>query len=801
MAVLGSILFKRTLKQFLDCEDLESPRGVALIEKLRQSSKDSLEHLIQVIPKTTGLHQAMLTEICLENIEGGTEEFFLKSLDNDVTNIRTTAASILAQTDRINPSKLFKKLHESDVSKTEIIDILAGQREQLKPEQIIVNALKLDKSHAEKLLKLAGDSKQPLDLDVLRIEPTSIGSPSIKIMLLRYLSSVEQAEVAPLIGKFLTDDNKTVVIEALKALKNMRVSFDASVLLPFVESMSEVEREMALEILQAQADEKLVPRLAPWTCTKSDDIREIFVKLFVKYVTPEGLETFLRLLDQQEWWGKEQSLKCLQKYGNDKLYAAAEGLTEHDNEFIREQAQKFAAQSSDPSDLKQLWDNALHENWQVRESAIETIGRSNKRDAIGILKKVIESYTDSAPAVLRAVAELGFSKGLEIAFACLRMPEALIQREALETIGKLATRRHAKTIRDKLMQKVPKLQATVRDTAGEVVNRLTEEYELPALNVDQEAYFDTRLLKFETQQVDEATEHVSMADIVAAQQQFQNIEDFKEGDVWMERYRIGREIGRGAMGRVMLAEDQMVGETVILKFMHPELTAEESSRERFLREVRYSRKISHPNVIRIHDMLIKGNLSAISMEYFESRGIDEYLREKKYFDVKKGLNILLQVANGMAAAHAQDVVHRDLKPSNILMNDKGLVKIVDFGIASASSNADSTLTKTGSIIGTPAYLSPERAKGLDADHRSDIYALGIIAYGMFTGQLPYTGEPMSLLFQHLEGKAVPAHEIKPEVGPRVSLLIQKMMAVEVEDRLQTMEDVAEAIREVQEKEK
>ena len=273
------------------------------------------------------------------------------------------------------------------------------------------------------------------------------------------------------------------------------------------------------------------------------------------------------------------------------------------------------------------------------------------------------------------------------------------------------------------------------------------------------------------------------------------------GEVWMDRYHIQKEIGRGAMGRVLLAKDEMVGETLILKFMHPELTAEESSRERFLREVKYSRKISHPNVIRIHDMLIQGNLSAISMEYFESRGIDEYLREKKHFEVKQGLDILLQVANGMAAAHAQEVIHRDLKPSNILMNDKGLVKIVDFGIASASSNMDSTLTKTGSIIGTPAYLSPERAKGLEADHRSDIYALGIIAYGMFTGQLPYTGEPMSLLFQHLEGKAVPAHEVRPEIGPRVSLLIQKMMAVELEDRLQTMEDVAEAIREVQKKEK
>jgi serine/threonine-protein kinase len=488
-------------------------------------------------------------------------------------------------------------------------------------------------------------------------------------------------------------------------------------------------------------------------------------------------------------------LKCLQKFGNDKLYAAAEGLAKHDNEFIREQAQKFAAQSSDPSDLKQLWDNALHKDWQVREAAVEGIGRSNKRESIGILKKVVEKWPESAPAVLKAAANLGFSKGLEIAFACLRMPEALVQREALETIGKLASKRHAKIIRDKLMQKVPKLQATVRDTAGAVVNRLTEDYELAPLNVDQEAYFDTRLIKFEdTQSVDQGTSQDA-----EAEPQIQNIDEFKKGDLWLDRFRIDKEIGRGAMGRVMLAMDEMVGEPLILKFMHPELTAEESSRERFLREVKYSRKVSHPNVIRIHDMLFKDNLSAISMEYFESRGIDEILKEIKFFEPKATLDILLQVANGMAAAHNQDVIHRDLKPSNILMNADGLVKIVDFGIASASSNVDSTLTQAGSIIGTPAYLSPERAKGLDADHRSDIYALGIIAYGMLTGQLPYTGEPMSLLFQHLEGKAIPIHEIKKELGPRISLLVQKLMAVEIEDRLQTMEDAAEAIKEVQQK--
>jgi len=297
MAVLGSIRFKRTLKQFLDCDDLETVKAVALIEKLRRTSRGSLEHLIQMIPASSGAHRAILTEICLDNVEGSTEELFLKSLDHDATDIRATAAAILSQTDQVKPGKLFQKLHESDISKTEIIDILAFQREQLKPEQLITNALKLDKAHAEQLLKLAPDSKLPLDLEVLRIEPSSIESPSIKIMLLRYFAQVEQAAVAQHIARFLTDDNKTVVIEALKALKNLPVKFDASVLLPFIESMSEIEHEMAIDVLRVQADAELVPKFAPWTCSKSDETREIFIKLLVKHITSEGLESFLRLLE------------------------------------------------------------------------------------------------------------------------------------------------------------------------------------------------------------------------------------------------------------------------------------------------------------------------------------------------------------------------------------------------------------------------------------------------------------------------------------------------------------------------
>ena len=801
MAVLGSILFNRTLKQFLDCQDLESDKGVELIKKINHSAKDSLEKILETIPKTGKPHSEVLKKICLDHAEGSNQEMLLNSLENDTTNIRSTAADILSHSTQISPSKLFKRLHETDVSKTEIIDILQFQKQYLKPEQIINNALKLEKNYAERLLEMAEHSEQPLDFEVLALDPEHIASPSIKIMLLRYFSKLDQPEAARIIGKFFTDKNKTVVIEALKSLKGLTVPFDASVVLPFVETMSEVEREMALEIVVKQADASLVPKLAPWTTTKSDELRETFIKLVAENATEESLEKFLQRLDQQEWWGKDQAIKCLLKQTDENLFKAANGLVEHQLEFVRNSAQQLAAQHGDPANMQAIRENVLHDNWQVREKAIEAIGHSGKRESIALLKDVVKKWPESAATVLKAVSNLGFSKGLEIAFACLKMPEAATQREALLAISKLTTKQHAENVRETVMRMVPKLQATVRDTAEQVVSQITDDFKLSELKIDDKDFFETRLLKIEEtldqSQVIAGTTQVEQQSTQVVS--FQNIEELKENDIWMDRYRISREIGRGAMGRVMLAEDEMVGEPLILKFMHPELTADGASRERFLREVKYSRKVSHPNVIRIHDMLFKNNLCAISMEYFLSRGIDEYLREKKYFEPKEGLDILFQVAAGMSAAHQQEVIHRDLKPSNILMDDTGLVKVVDFGIASASSNSDSTLTKTGSIIGTPAYLSPERAKGQEADYRCDIYALGIIAYCMFTGRLPYKGEPMAILFQHLEGNAIPAHEVKSSIPPKLSLLIQKMMAVEAENRIQTMDDACEAIRETQKK--
>lgn len=794
MAVFGSLLFNRNLKQFLACKDLNSSEGKALIQKLRDSASDSLEKLLETLPQTNPPHSEVLKKICQDELNRDSEDRFLDHLGSETTIIRAATKDVLSESQQINPVKLLKRLHEENSTRDEIIDILDYQKEQLPPELLVKNALRLEKSYAARLIEIATSQAERTDMSALSIDLESIENPDMKMQLIRFLSAVNQAESAKMICQFLDDKSKIIVIEALKNLKRMTTPFDPGCLVRYIPNMRDEDQQTALEILRDKSSGITLPSLSMLMTGKSDALREVACQIAVEHASPKSLESLLVALDMHEWWGKEQAVKCLLAHGDEKLFSSAVGLVDHSNDFVSNTAEQLAAnQTVLTGDLSELSDSLMHENWQVRERAIETVGFSGNRAALMMLMEVVEKWPESAIAVLKAVRDLGFSKGLEITARCLRMKEAAIQREALLTIDEIVNDKHADKVRQNLLKTVPKLQATVRDTAKEVIQSITEKFRLANLNLDEDGLFETRLLKIEENRQNQPAaaipQEVEKTEVVS----FQHIEELKPGDYWMDRYKIIREVGRGAMGRVMLVEDETVGETLILKFMHPELTTDGKARERFLRELKYSRKISHPNVIRIHDFLISNGISAISMEFFESRGLDYLVKHELLKTPEESLKILYQVSDGMWEAHQQHVIHRDLKPSNILVNDSGLAKVVDFGIASASSESEATLTKTGMIIGTPAYLSPERAKGMEADHRADIYALGIIAYTMFSGSLPYKGEPMSLLFQHIEGKATPLHRLDIGISTGVSMLVEKMMAVDLERRYQTMQDVRDTI--------
>jgi len=269
-----------------------------------------------------------------------------------------------------------------------------------------------------------------------------------------------------------------------------------------------------------------------------------------------------------------------------------------------------------------------------------------------------------------------------------------------------------------------------------------------------------------------------------------DIGTLQPGDIIEGRYKFIEKIGKGAFGTVLLMEDTVVEERLILKFLNPNVASDEEMMKRFVHELRYSRKITHKNVIRIYDFLfIRGNY-AISMEYFPSHTLGGEIINEKPVELKRAVKFGIDIATGMAVAHLAGIVHRDLKPANVLINNEGLLKIVDFGVAAAQSQGDTQLTKTGYVIGSPKYMAPEQILGKKVDERADIYSLGVILYELLTGIPPYSrGDHMSVMYQHVQGKARPPIEINKSLPKALNDLVMSCMSLDKAKRAQSMDEL------------
>src|SRR5712691_1622959 len=209
------------------------------------------------------------------------------------------------------------------------------------------------------------------------------------------------------------------------------------------------------------------------------------------------------------------------------------------------------------------------------------------------------------------------------------------------------------------------------------------------------------------------------------------------GSILAERYEILKLLGEGGMGAVYKARDTELDRLVALKVIRPELAGHPTVLARFKQELLLARKITHRNVIRIYDLGVSSGLRFITMEYVEGKDLSGLLEEHKYTPYE-AVDILRQICLALEAAHAEGVVHRDLKPQNIMIEASGRVCVMDFGLARSMETTG--MTQAGAVMGTPAYMSPEQAKGLPADQRSDIFSLGIIAYQMLTGIVPFKAD-------------------------------------------------------------
>ena len=262
------------------------------------------------------------------------------------------------------------------------------------------------------------------------------------------------------------------------------------------------------------------------------------------------------------------------------------------------------------------------------------------------------------------------------------------------------------------------------------------------------------------------------------------------------RYRILELLGVGGMGMVYKAEDEQLGLPVAVKVLRPDLALDARRLERFKQELVLARQVSHPNVVRIHDLGSDGEIVFLTMDFVAGRPLNELLADEGRLAPERAADIARQVAAGLAVAHDAGVVHRDLKPGNILVDDSGRAAISDFGVARSLAGPGPTLP--GAVVGTLDYLSPEQARGGEVDGRTDLYALGIVLHEMLTGELPFSGgSAAEVLAQRLTGATRDLRAAGVEVPPRLAAIVRRLLQRDPAKRYQSARELLADLGEIQ----
>jgi len=267
------------------------------------------------------------------------------------------------------------------------------------------------------------------------------------------------------------------------------------------------------------------------------------------------------------------------------------------------------------------------------------------------------------------------------------------------------------------------------------------------------------------------------------------------------RYQLVRELGSGGMGVVYLAEHRVMGRQVALKVINSRLLRNQVAVERFRQEVQAAARLNHRNIVTAYDAEQAGDLHFLVMEFVEGTDLATTVARRGPLPVLQACNAILQAANGLQHAHEQGMVHRDIKPQNLMRTRKGVIKILDFGLARLASPSESEaapagLTREGVTLGTPDYIAPEQARDARrADIRSDIYSLGCTLYALLTGTVPFpTGTVVEKVLAHCTTAPTPVPQLRAGLPPALVAIVERMMAKDPADRFQTPAEVAAALK-------
>ena len=800
MSIITNLRAERLIAAIKAAGDSDPEAAARSLEKLGRLGPSAIPRIIDALASAdngeTAGYVAVLTAL-LDNRSLPTVAAGLAD-GNQRTVAAVTAA--LSGARGYTPQLLLAMLDDPAMPKGPLVAAIAAQKGRLAARDLLKHAYGQEPAEKAALFRIvaevADDSLLPELLS--RMEGKD---PIARAHIIGMLARFDRPEVARALQAQLKDGNKFIRQAELNALARMSGHVDPALLCDMLRDADVETQQKAIDAVVRANHPDTIQHLAKVLRDEDESARRAAVEVLNEIGTPQHVRHLLQSIKDDDWWVRSRAADALAKIGGPRVIDAALELIRDPDEDLRRAAIEILHQTRDERAVRSLVAATRDPDWWVRERAVDALAEIGSTAALPSLLEMLKAGDErSLPTVVRAIGKLGDAAHVERLLPLLEVTSKEVRVEVIGALSRLVDERRSDAVRARLEVIGATVQdPTVRHAAASAAEELgtrfaaggttvrTEPARTEATRAGAARPTDTsRNLLLEREDIEGLVR-------LSREQQRLDISTLAPGDVLEGRYTYVQKIGKGAFGTVLLMEDKVVDERLVLKFLNPNVSQDEEMLKRFVHELRYSRKITHQNVIRIYDFLfIRGNY-AISMEYFPSHTLSNEVNEQA-LPVGRAVRYATDIATGMSVAHQSGIIHRDLKPANVLINEEGLVKIVDFGVAAAQHQGDTQLTKTGYVIGSPKYMAPEQILGKKVDARADIYSLGVILYEMLTGAPPYVrGDHMAVMYQHVQGKARPPVEANPAVPPSLSETVMKAMAVDKTRRFQAMDELREAL--------
>ncbi len=762
------------------------------LEKLAALGSDAIDPLVDALATSEKRETTVYVEVLSRLIDSKTLPVLLKTMSEASGRAMSGIAWALSTSKNYPAHALLDALAKPGMPKQALLDVIAAQKSRYNVRELLNAAYTQEPSERNGLFKIIGEIADESSVDdlIARIEGKD---PVARLHIINVLARFNLPKVQQAVQKQLKDSSKFIRSAALSALAKMDGPFDMPLIVGMLRDPEIEVQNKAVDVVVKANHPETVKFLVEVLKDENEYARRAAVEVLNVVGTSKSVKYLLEVIADSDWWVRTRAADALGKIGGPKVVDAVLGLIKDENQDIRRAAIEILNQTKDERAVAQLIEATRDADWWVSERAVDALAEIGSSKALPRFIDMLQGEAKSLPTVIRAIGKIGDQKSLESLLPMLSRPENEIKVEAIAALAKLADERRADTIRVRLQAVSTTADGTLSQAVARAMQELDNRFSTQQIAANKRAekmQEPAKTLLIDNQALASA---VKQAEDTAASAKL-DIATLKPGDVIEGRYKFIEKIGKGAFGTVLLMEDTVVEERLILKFLNPNVSSDEEMMKRFVHELRYSRKITHKNVIRIYDFLyIRGNY-AISMEYFPSHTLGGEIVNEKPVALKRAVKFAIDIATGMAVAHQAGIVHRDLKPANVLIDNDSLLKIVDFGVAAAQTQGDTQLTKTGYVIGSPKYMAPEQILGKKVDERADIYSLGVIMYEMFAGVPPYSrGDHMSVMYQHVQGKARQPIEINKDLPPDLNGLVMKCMSLDKAKRAQSMDELRLAL--------